>query len=82
MASGGDLLNRFGITAYFQAGKFVAVLFLFAGFLVSIEAFRTIRIPFTTIALASGRRESSAAALLAEVNEAPADRPAEATGAG
>lgn len=82
MASGGDLLNRFGITSYFQAGKFVAVLFLFAGFLVSIEAFRTIRIPFTSLALASGRRESAAARQLAEVNEAHTDRPAEAPGAG
>jgi len=46
-ASGGDALNRFGVTNYFQVGKFLAVVFLLIGFLVSIETFREIRIPFT-----------------------------------
>ncbi len=54
-ASGGDALNRFGVTNYFQVGKFLAVGFLLAGFLVSIETFREIRIPFTTVRL-RGRR--------------------------
>ena len=42
-----DTLNRFGSTELFQLGKFLGVVFLFAGFLVSIEVFREIRVPFT-----------------------------------
>ena len=42
-----DSLNRFGSTELFQLGKFLGVVFLFAGFLVSVEVFREIRIPFT-----------------------------------
>jgi hypothetical protein len=57
IAAGGDSLNRFGITSPFQWAKFIAVLLLFGGFLVSIEVFHEIRIPFTRIRLASGRRE-------------------------
>jgi hypothetical protein len=57
LASGGDTLNRFGITSVFESGKFLAVLFLLAGFLVSIEAFREIRVPFTSITFRTGRRE-------------------------
>ena len=53
-----DSLNRFGSTELFQLGKFLGVLFLFAGFLVSIEVFRQIRIPFTGILLGGRRRES------------------------
>jgi hypothetical protein len=53
-----DSLNRFGATDLFQLGKFLGVLFLFAGFLVSIEVFREIRVPFTSIRLATGRREA------------------------
>jgi hypothetical protein len=52
-----DSLNRFGSTELFQLGKFLGVLFLFAGFLVSIEVFREIRIPFTGIQLGATRRE-------------------------
>jgi len=37
-----DSLNRFGATELFQTGKFLGLLFLFAGFLVSIEVFREI----------------------------------------
>jgi hypothetical protein len=62
LASGGDILSRFGVTEFFQVGKFLAVLFLLAGFLVSIEAFREIRVPFTSIRLAPARREASAVA--------------------
>ena len=36
------------------------MLFLFIGFLVSIEVFREIRVPFTGIRLATRRRESPA----------------------
>jgi hypothetical protein len=54
-----DTLNRFGSTDLFQLGKLLGVLFLFAGFLVSIEVFREIRVPFTGIRIATARRERS-----------------------
>jgi len=57
VASAGDTLNRFGITGPFAVAKLLAVGLLLAGFLVSIEAFREIRIPFTGIRLAGARRE-------------------------
>jgi hypothetical protein len=60
-----DGLNRFGSTELFQLGKFLGVVFLFAGFLVSIEVFRDIRIPFTSVRLLSGRHESPAAERIA-----------------
>jgi hypothetical protein len=56
-ASSGDILLRFGITEYFYVGKLVAAIFLFVGFLVSIEAFAEFRIPFTRIVLVRRRRE-------------------------
>ena len=46
-----DSLNRAGSTDLYQLGKFLGVLFLFAGFLVSVEVFREVRIPFTSIRL-------------------------------
>ena len=52
-----DSLNRFGATELFQVGKFLGVVFLFAGFLVSIEVFREIRVPFTRFRLGAPRRE-------------------------
>ena len=52
-----DSLNRFGSTQLFQLGKLLGVVFLFAGFLVSIEVFREIRVPFTSIRLRPPRRE-------------------------
>jgi hypothetical protein len=58
VAAAGDSLNRFGITGPFAVAKFVAVVLLLAGFLVSIEAFREIRIPFTGIRLVGLRREA------------------------
>ena len=57
VATLGDTLSRFGMTEWFQLGKFLGVLFLFAGFLVSIEVFRDVRIPFTNIRLVRSRRE-------------------------
>lgn len=57
VASAGDSLNRFGVTAPFALAKLVAVLFLFVGFLISIEVFREFRIPFTRIRLGVARRE-------------------------
>ncbi|HEY3335741.1 MAG TPA: hypothetical protein VGK16_10965 [Candidatus Limnocylindrales bacterium] len=40
-------LTRFGITETFYLGELLGVLFLFAGFLVSIDVFHVIRVPFT-----------------------------------
>ena len=57
-----DSLNRFGSTELYQAGKFLGVVFLFAGFLVSIEVFGEIRVPFTHVVLRGGRREAPEAA--------------------
>jgi hypothetical protein len=51
-----DSLNRAGATELFALGKFLGVVFLFAGFLVSTEVFREIRIPFTAIRLGTRRR--------------------------
>jgi hypothetical protein len=62
-----DSLNRVGSTELFQLGKFLGVVFLFTGFLVSIETFREIRVPFTSVRLRTGRREREPAA-----EEAPA----------
>jgi hypothetical protein len=59
LASGGDALNRFGITEYFQVGKFLAVLCLLAGFLVSTEIFREIRVPFTHVRLRAARPDAA-----------------------
>jgi hypothetical protein len=74
-----DSLNRFGATDLFQVGKFLGVLFLFAGFLVSIEVFREIRIPFTRVRLATARREREAVDRSRRPEEPGdrADRPAE-----
>lgn len=58
VASAGDSLNRFGVTGPFAVAKFIAAVLLVAGFLVSIEAFREIRIPFTRLRLAGVRREA------------------------
>ena len=60
MASSGDTLLRFGITDFFQAGKLLAVIFLFLGFLVSVEAFAEFRVPFTGVKLSRRRREDPA----------------------
>lgn len=69
-----DSLNRFGSTDLFQLGKFLGVVFLFLGFLVSIEVFREIRVPFTGIRLATARREVAAA-------DRSVDRPVEGAAA-
>jgi hypothetical protein len=54
-----DTLNRFGSTGPYQLGKLLGVLLLFSGFLVSVETFREIRVPFTNRVLRTGRREST-----------------------
>ncbi len=53
-------LNRFGSTSAFFVGELLGVVFLFAGFLVSIEVFGEIRIPFTGIVLRSRAPEETA----------------------
>lgn len=52
-----DSFAKLGQMELFQLGKLVGVVLLFAGFLVSIEVFREIRIPFTSIRLTAARRE-------------------------
>jgi hypothetical protein len=52
-----DTLNRFGSTGPYQLAKLLGVVLLFGGFLVSIETFREIRVPFTHRVLRGGRRE-------------------------
>src|SRR4029078_3536778 len=49
LASGGDAPDQVGGTQPLQVCKFLALLFLLVGFLISIEAFREIRIPFTAV---------------------------------
>jgi hypothetical protein len=51
-------LNRFGNTSGFFVGELLGVVFLFSGFLVSVEVFRDIRIPFTRRILWSRTAES------------------------
>ena len=84
LASGGDALNRFGVTNWFQVGKLLAALFLLWGFLVSIETFREIRVPFTSIRLRSGRHEPSTADADATTDNdgSPASAPAAASSSG
>ena len=72
MASSGDTLLRFGITEFFQVGKLLAVVFLFLGFLVSVEAFAQFRVPFTGIVLGGRRREPGAGPAEAEADGARA----------
>jgi hypothetical protein len=50
--------NRFGATSAFFVGELLGVVFLFAGFLVSIEVFREVRVPFTHRILWSRRAEA------------------------
>ncbi|MGZ6296791.1 MAG: hypothetical protein ACXWPV_06675 [Candidatus Limnocylindrales bacterium] len=53
----GDTLDRFGSTEWFDLFKFVGVILLFLGFLVSSEVFQEVRIPFTRVVLRGERRE-------------------------
>jgi hypothetical protein len=80
-----DSLNRFGSTELFHLGKFLGVVFLFAGFLVSIEVFREIRVPFTGIRLSTRRREArsilegAAAPAVGRTVPAPGERASKAS---
>ena len=55
-------LNRFGVTSGFFIGEFLGVVFLFLGFLVSVEVFQEIRLPFTNRVLRARRSEVPAEA--------------------
>ena len=61
LASGVDAFIKLGYTGLFELSKLVALGLIVAGFLVSIEVFREIRVPFTRIRLVTGRREHPAA---------------------
>lgn len=67
-----DSMARLGNTDLFYLGKFLGVVFLFLGFLVSIEVFREIRVPFTSIRLSRTRQESPEAVRIAAASDAPA----------
>jgi hypothetical protein len=58
LISGTDLGVKGGATAIFELSKLLGVALIFLGFLISIEAFREIRIPFTNIRLARARTEA------------------------
>lgn len=58
LISGTDLGVKSGATEIFQASKLVGISLIFGGFLISMEAFREIRIPFTSIRLVGSRRET------------------------
>jgi hypothetical protein len=51
-------LNRFGDTSGFFVGELAGVILLFVGFLVSVEVFRVIRVPFTRVVLRTRPVES------------------------
>ena len=53
-------LNRFGVTWSFFIGELLGVVFIFLGFLVSIEVFSDVRLPFTRIVLRRRDRQQPA----------------------
>ena len=53
-------LNRFGITWSFFIGELVGVVLIFLGFLVSIEVFSDVRLPFTRVVLQRRSGEDAA----------------------
>jgi hypothetical protein len=55
-----DGLTRFGVTGGLFVGQFIGVLLIFIGFLVSIEVFSDVRLPFTRIVLARRDRAERA----------------------
>ena len=62
LISGTDFGVKNGSTEIFEASKLIGIVLIFIGFLVSIEAFREIRIPFTSITLSRARQESASEA--------------------
>ena len=65
-------LNRFGITWAFFLGELLGVVFIFLGFLVSIEVFSDVRLPFTRVVLR--RRDRGRELAPAEAEAATAAR--------
>jgi hypothetical protein len=61
VVGGADTLARFGTTEFFQLGRLIGVALLLLGFVVSVEIFREIRIPFTDRVLRGNRREAAGA---------------------
>lgn len=59
LISGTDFGVKEGSTDIFQASKLVGIALIFGGFLVSIEAFREIRIPFTSVRIGRARSETA-----------------------
>lgn len=57
LISGTDFGVKSGSTDIFQASKLVGISLIFGGFLVSNEAFREVRVPFTSIRIGGVRRE-------------------------
>ena len=57
LVTGTDFGVKGGETTIFALSKLLGIGLIFAGFLVSIEAFREIRVPFTRIRLARNREE-------------------------
>ena len=53
-----DSLFRLNSTALYELGHLLGVVLLFGGFLISVETFREIRVPFTHRVLRGTRRES------------------------
>ena len=54
-------LNRFGVTWSFFIGELLGVVFIFLGFLVSIEVVSDLRLPFTRVVLRRRGREERTA---------------------
>jgi hypothetical protein len=63
IVSSADALSRLGSTTFYSAGKLVALVFIFVGFLISTEVFREIRIPFTHRVLRGERDEVTPVAI-------------------
>jgi len=53
-----DGLTRFGVTWALFVGQFIGVVLIFLGFLVSIEVFSDLRLPFTRIVLRRRARDA------------------------
>jgi hypothetical protein len=52
-----ELLVRAGFNQLFELGKLLGLILMFAGFLISSETFREVRVPFTSIRLRAVRTE-------------------------
>jgi len=59
LVSGTDFGVKGGSTDVFALSKLLGIVLIFGGFLVSMEAFRELRVPFTRIRIGGSRREES-----------------------